>query len=122
MDMQGGTNKRSLAFEANYKWNKTVSSELMYQKIGLFDSRDAWYGKTFTPNKIGSTNMIDPTGRKGRDVGQELDFCTKWRVRKNTELSAGVSEFLAGNFIKSFVPAGKNSNQTWFYTQLSFKF
>jgi hypothetical protein len=122
MDIQGGSNKRSLALEGDYKFSPKIDTELIYTRIGLFDDRDAWYGKYFVVNKTGSTSFVDPTGKKGGDVGQELDFATKWRFQKNTELNVGASEFIPGNFVKAFIPSGHAQNQVWLYTQISYKF
>lgn len=121
-DVQGSDNAKWLSGQINYNWAPKFSTEVVYYDFFLENDRDAWMSKNFTANKTGSVTFIDPTGRKGDQVGQELDLNCKWNVAKGTEISFGAAEFIPGEFIKSFVTASNLRDQTWFFAEFGYKF
>jgi hypothetical protein len=121
-DVQGSDNVKWLSAEANYEVQPKVNVELVYYKFSLYDDRDAWMSKQFSANKSGSVSFIDPTGGKGGDVGQEIDLAAKWNYTKTTEFSAGVAEFIPGDFVKAFISSSNLRDQIWFFTEVGFKF
>jgi hypothetical protein len=121
-DVQGAENVKQLSIGAKYQARPNLSFDATFYNDALFDDRDAWFCKTFTANKTGSVTFIDPTGKKGGDVGREFDLGAKWKANKNTELCFGFADFLPGNYVKAFIPASFVTDQKWFYTSVSFKF
>jgi hypothetical protein len=121
-DYQGWSNVKELNASFNYKWSSTVNSMLKWLDFGLYDPTGGWISKSDTVNKSGSTSLIDPTGGKGSNVGQEIDFETSWALKKNATLSAGLSDFLPGNYLKAFTGSSFSKESYWFWAQLNFKF
>ena len=117
MDMQSWKNTQILSLYATYKPSPMMTVDLGYHRFGLRDAADAWYGSSGTVN----SGLVDPTGRSGREVGQELDLQVAYNPTPKIGLLAGASVFNPGRFVRSI--RGKNSTDlTWLFAQVSFRF
>jgi hypothetical protein len=121
-DVQGWSNMEELAAQVGYQIPRGSLIELSYHRFWLYSAEDAWYNKNDLVNSSGATKFYDPSGKYGRDVGQEVDLDSSWSVEKSTVFSIGAAAFVPGSFVKSFLPAGQVRNQYWFYSQLNIRF
>jgi hypothetical protein len=80
-------------------WKK-VEFSLEYHYFLLAQEKDAWYSSKGLPARQ------DPTGRSGRDLGQEVDLIAGWKVRSDLELLVGYSHFFPAGFMERTGPAG----------------
>jgi hypothetical protein len=60
----------------------------------------------------------DPTGRAGRNVGNELDLWTNFHVAQNQDIWIGWSKLYEGSFLKK---TGFGPSPELFYLQYSFR-
>ncbi len=122
MDMTGLRNLQNVSFGVDYKPNKKLDLQLMYNYSQLFDKKDGWYGAGGSLNKTSSGgNYLDATGNSGRFLGHELDLTGNYQLNKELQLNFGMGLFLPGTFVKSF-QGGSHANQTWFYVGVTGKF
>lgn len=119
MDMIGWKNMQEFAVGVEHRFNKATTGKLAYRRFTLQDSRDAWYGPGGSPNRWGGGDFVDPTGRSGRNLGQEIDLEFTHRPSGNWSFSAGVGVFLPGSFVENV--SGKRDRQWWGYVQATFK-
>lgn len=117
MDMQSWKNSQVLSFYATYRPTSAWTVDLGYHRFGLRDAADAWYGANGAQNG----GFLDPTGRSGREVGQEFDLQVAYNPTAKLGFLAGASVFQPGRFIRSI--RGQNATeQTWLFAQVSYKF
>jgi hypothetical protein len=121
-DLQGWSNMGEIDVETSYKVNPKLSLTAEYHHFWLHDASDAWYGNSGAVNKFGSSTYIDPTGAKGKDVGQELSLDATYVVNKHATVMAGVSQFQPGHFVEAFVTTGRVVKQFWGYALVNVKF
>jgi len=117
MDMQSWKNTQILSLYATYKPSASWTVDLGYHRFGLRDAADAWYGSSGTVNG----GLVDPTGRSGREVGQELDLQVAYNPTAKLGFLAGVSTFNPGRFVRS-IRGANATDQTWLFAQVSFRF
>jgi hypothetical protein len=79
----------------------------------LASARDALY------NASGQAIHIDPTGRSGTHVGNELDFYTNFHLSMHQDVLVGYSHLFLGDYLQK---AGIRPAPDLFYLQYSFKF
>lgn len=79
----------------------------------LADASDAWYNAAGTPLRR------DPSGRGGRNVGNELDITLSWKLDLHSSLLIGWSHFWDAGFTQA---TGPSENADLFYVQYAFKF
>lgn len=117
MDLQDWKNSQVLSLFVHYRPRPDVLIEFGYHRFGLRDASDAWYGSGGLPNG----GFVDPTGSKGRDVGDELDLQVDYSVNSKLSVMVGASVFRPGNFIRGF--RGKDTtNQNWLFVQASYRY
>ncbi len=88
-----------------------------YYNFQLASARDG----LFTAG--GALERIDPTGRAGRNVGNELDIALSIFMNPNTEWQFGVAHLWAGSFIqRTAATPSQADDSNFFYTQLTVKF
>lgn len=122
MDLTGMRNLVHFGAGFDYKPNPRLDLQLMYSYQQLYDKKDGWYGAGGLLNKtVGGAKYIDPTGKSGRVIGQELDLTGNYQLTKELQLNFGMSVFQPGSFVKAF-QGGKHTNQTWFYFGVTGKF
>jgi len=117
MDLQGWKNSQVMSFVVNFRPQSDVGVDLGYHRFGLRDASDAWYGAGGLPNG----GFVDPTGSKGRDVGDEFDLQADFTINPKVSVMVGASTFRAGNFIRGF--RGKDTaNQNWLFVQATYRY
>jgi hypothetical protein len=120
MDLQGWRNMQELSFGIDHTLRKGLAARLEWHGFGLRDSQDAWYGAAGAPNRWSGGVFRDATGAAGREVGSELDLELTWTANAKTNVSAGISSFNPGRFVRTLRGAG--DRQTWGYVQAQFRF
>jgi hypothetical protein len=93
--------------------SKRINLLLWYHHFELASARDALY------NAGGIPIRVDPTGRAGTDVGDEIDVLINLIVNPNTDFQIGYSHFFPGSFLERTGP-GEDAN--FFYSQFTFRF
>jgi hypothetical protein len=121
MEMQGWRNMKELAFDLTYAPDAKLNVGLQYHFFQLYDAKDGWYGAGGSLNKRVGGSYIDPTGSRGRDVGQEIELCGTYAISKNHVLQFGVAKFMPGAFVKSF-NGSATKDQYWCYFGITSKF
>ena len=122
MDVTGLRNLQHISVGLDFKPNKKLDMQLMYNYLQLFDKKDGWYGASGSINKTATNaSYLDATGASGRELGQEIDLVGNYQLNKELQLNFGMGTFLPGSFVKSF-QGGNHRNQTWFYIGMTGKF
>jgi hypothetical protein len=91
------------------KWITVVFQNHVFR---LDSAKDALY------NAAGVPIRIDPTGKAGTDVGDEIDFTTNFHLSRHQDILIGYSQLFSGSFIKQ---TGNSGNPELFYAQYSFR-
>lgn len=78
----------------------------------LASARDALY------NSSGTALFVDPTGRSGNHVGNEIDFYTNIHLSKRQDVLIGYSHLFVGQFLQA---AGTTAAPNLIYVQYSVK-
>jgi hypothetical protein len=112
LDLVGRMNIEDINFEAVAWPTKWVTCCAQYHLFRLDASRDALYGPA------SQVIRVDPTGRAGRDVGNELDLWTNFHVAQNQDIWIGWSKLYEGSFLKK---TGFGPSPELFYLQYSFR-
>ena len=86
-----------------------------YHCFQLDKERDALY------NAGGVAIRRDPTGRAGRDVGQELDWVVNFHLSAHSDLLTGYSRLWGGSFLKQTATDKLAADADLFYVQYSFR-
>ncbi|HEY0866961.1 MAG TPA: alginate export family protein [Fimbriimonas sp.] len=120
MDLQGWKNMNEIALGVDYKPRADVTLKASWHKFTLRDSSDAWYGAGGGPNRFGANLFVDPTGRSGRDTGEEFDLEGVWNAAKSLTLSGGIAVFEPGAFVKNV--SGSSDRQVWGFLQAQYRF
>jgi hypothetical protein len=112
LDLVGRQNIEDLNFQAVAWPAKWVTCCAQYHLFRLDSARDALYG---TASQV---VRVDPTGRAGRDVGNELDLWTNFHLTQNQDVWVGWSKLYEGSFLKK---TGLGPSPELFYLQYSFR-
>jgi alginate export protein len=112
-DLQGWRNMNAVkgTLTASPRPGHFVSADFL--RFRLLDARGAW------KDDAGEVLGQDPTGRSGREIGDELDLLYRFPVRKDLTVLLGYSAFLPGRFAES---VGRTKTQSYVYSQVLFKF
>jgi hypothetical protein len=95
---------------------KWITAGIQNHRFELVSSRDALY------NAGGVALRRDPTGRAGRDVGDEIDVFANFHLTTHQDLLIGFSELFEGSFLQQTNPAGNPvGSPELYYVQYSFK-
>ena len=89
-----------------------ITTQVQYHIFRLDEAKDALYGASGVPLRI------DPTGKAGTNVGQEIDLLTNFHLSKHTDFLLGYSHLFAGDFIKQ---TGNGRDVDYLYAQWSFR-
>lgn len=92
---------------------KKVKATVAYHAFWLSENEDALY------NAGGAPGRRDPTGKSGKEVGDELDLTLVWKMSVHEKLLLGYSHLWEGNFIRA---TGASQDADLFYVQYQFKF
>ncbi|MCW5943256.1 MAG: alginate export family protein [Fimbriimonadaceae bacterium] len=117
MDMQGLRNTVHVGAWVDRKLSRDASARVELHRFWLYDAGDAWYSAAGGPN----AGFKDATGKRGKDVGWELDLTGSLVLGKDRTLALGVAAFLPGDFTKSFA-TGASRTQYWAYAMVSARF
>jgi hypothetical protein len=112
LDLVGRQNIEDLNFEAVVWPMKWITCCAQYHMFRLDAARDAMYGPA------SQVIRVDPTGRAGRDVGNELDLWTNFHLSQNQDIWVGYSKLYEGSFLKK---TGPGPSPELFYVQYSFR-
>ncbi len=112
LDQVGRQNIQDLNLHLNYYPTRWVTGVIQYHRYWLAEAQDALY------NAGGRVVRQDPTGRAGRDVGQEIDVFWNIHVTAHQDLWVGYSKLFAGDFIER---TGSSDSPELFYLQYSFR-
>lgn len=116
MDFVGRQNIEDWNARLTVSPHKKVDLVFWYHVFNLQQPTDALY------NAGGIPIRHDPTGAAGRDVGQELDFLVKFKLRPRSDLICGYSHLWAGDFLRATTPAGTRLGEDFYYTQFTVRF
>lgn len=96
---------------------KWLTLNTQFHSFQLANKRDALY------NKAGNVSRFDPTGRAGRDVGQELDLIANFHVSKHADILLGYAHLYAGEFIKKTAPVAQKDgfDTSLFFLQANYR-
>lgn len=117
MDAVGRQNIIDPNVNLKFFLGKRANLSFWFHDFHLASARDALYNGGGTPIRI------DPTGKAGRYVGNELDIVLNFYVNPNTDWQIGLSEFWVGRFVKATAKdPSQAENASFFYTQFTFRF
>jgi hypothetical protein len=116
-DLIGRQNIQDLNFHMYLYPTKWITFWTQYHIFQLANARDALY------NTAGNVSRFDPTGRAGRNVGQELDFIVNFHLTNHSDVMAGYSHLFAGSFIRNTAPAGQRDgfDSSTFFVMYNYK-
>jgi hypothetical protein len=89
-----------------------ITAYMQYHIFRLDSPKDALY------NAAGAPIRIDPTGKAGTDVGEELDFVVNFHLTNHQDVLLGYSHLFQGDFIRQTGPAG---SPDFTYVQYSYR-
>jgi hypothetical protein len=112
LDLVGRQNIQDLNLELNYYPTKWITGQVQYHRFWLAQPEDALYSAG------GKIERQDPTGRAGRDVGQEIDLLWNFHMTAHQDVLVGYSKLFAGDFIKR---TGNPDSPELFYVQYSYR-
>ena len=121
IDMVGWKNVRDLGLGFRYDPDKATSVKLQFHAFGLDSARDAWYGAGGGPNRRPGGVFRDPTGAKGRDLGDEFDVDAARNLNARQTVRAGLGVFRPGRFVRAF-NGSATRDQVWGYVQWGYRF
>ena len=112
-DLQGWRNMQALRATLFVAPRPGQQLSVDVLRFRLAEARGAW------KDDAGELLGQDPTGRSGRDVGDELDLLYRFPVRKDLTVLLGYSAFFPGRFAES---VGRRGTHSFGYAQLWLKF
>jgi hypothetical protein len=121
MDMQGWENMKQLELGVQFTPDKKLDIGFQWHALELYDAKDAWYDYAGSINAGPGGNYIDPTGAKGKDIGQVLDLTGTYWLNRDLQLQFGLASFLPGGFIKAF-NGSETCNEYWAYFGITAKY
>ncbi|MBO0700584.1 MAG: alginate export family protein, partial [Zavarzinella sp.] len=99
IDLVGRQNIEDLNFQVAAYPDDWVTVVAQYHHFRLAEARDFLY------NAAGLPTRRSPTGRAGRDVGQEIDLAVNFHLTPHQDVLVGYSKLFAGDFIRATGPA-----------------
>jgi hypothetical protein len=85
---------------------KWITTNLQYHIFQLASASDALY------NAGGAPIRFDPTGKAGRDVGQELDFIVNFHLTRHQDVLFAYGHLFFGDYMKKTGP-GTSAESCW---------
>ncbi len=85
------------------------------------DTGYSWYKLDSATDRWGAgNNLVDATGRSGRDLGEEWDIRVRFPVVDKVSANVGYAYFKGGDFIKnSPATLGRKDTSNFFYVELT---
>lgn len=112
LDLVGRQNIQDLNAHLYFYPANWITVNLQFHHFELVSRRDALY------NAAGAALRRDPTGRSGRDVGDELDLILNFHLGRRSDLMVGYSQLWSGGFIDRTGPA---VNPSLFHVMYNFR-
>jgi Alginate export len=112
-DVQGWRNMQALRATLSLAPRPGQMLSVDVLRFRLREARGAW------KDDAGEVLGQDPTGRSGREIGDELDLLYRLPVRKELTCLLGYSAFFPGHFAES---VGRRGTHSYGYVQALFKF
>jgi Alginate export len=112
IDDVGRQNIQDLNLDLNYFPTNWITGQIQFHQFWLAQPEDALY------NAGGKILRQDPTGRAGRDVGQEIDLLWNFHMTTHQDILVGYSKLFAGEFIKK---TGNPESPELFYLQYTYR-
>lgn len=106
LDLVARQNIQDVNFHLYLYPTKWITFNTQYHIFHLANARDALYGPAGAPLRF------DPTGRAGRDVGQELDLIMNFHVGTHQDILVAYSHMWAGRFLERTGP-GRDPETFW---------
>jgi hypothetical protein len=116
MDLVARQNIRDLNFLLTSTPTAKLKLLTWFHVFELDQAKDSLY------NAQGLAIRTDPTGRAGRNVGQEIDLTAQYQINPRADVLFGYSHFFAGSFITATNPKGVSGNADFYYSQWSYRF
>jgi hypothetical protein len=113
LDLVGRQNIEDFNMQLVFFPTTWITQGIQYHMFRLESAKDALY------NSAGNAIRVDPTGRAGSNVGDELDVFTNFHLTFHQDILAGYSYLWQGNFLKATGPGIGNPQLV--YVQWSFK-
>ena len=112
LDLVGRQNIEDLNMQMCINPTNWITCQAQGHFFYLVDAKDALY------NAAGNATRIDPTGKAGYHVGNEIDLTTNFHISQHQDVLVGYSHLYAGEFIQR---TGNPQSPDLFYLQYSFK-
>jgi hypothetical protein len=106
MDFVGRQNIQDFNLQAWLYPTPWITLWPQYHLFALASATDALYGPGGAPLRF------DPTGKAGRNVGQEVDLVVNFHITRQQDISAMYGHLFFGNFLKSTGP-GNGAETCW---------
>ena len=103
IDYIGRQNIMDLNFHGYIYPANWITLNAQLHLLELSSRTDALY------NAAGAVLRYDPTGKAGREVGQELTFVANFHLTPRQDIFVAYSHLFFGDFLKNTVPAGTSS-------------
>lgn len=120
-DLCGWRNVTMVGLTAKRKLQRRVDASLTYFRYGLWSAEDAWFSGVGKVNKGPNGVFQDPSGKSGRELGDEVGLEVKWVADSHFTYSAGAAIFHPGHFVEVQEP-GRTKDQVYGYLMANYRF
>lgn len=94
---------------------KWLTLWLQYHHFWLAASQDALY------NPPGNAIRRDPSGKAGRDVGQEVDFVANFHLSRHADIITGYSYLFGGEFLQKTAKSLGAVDNSMYFLQFNYR-
>jgi hypothetical protein len=116
LDLVGRQNIHDINVHLNFYPTPWITCIAQLHNFFLASPRDALYSAGGVPLRV------DPTGKAGTDVGQEIDLVANFHLDNHQDVLVGWSHLFAGDFIHDTAKTAQMArNPNLFYLQYSFR-
>jgi hypothetical protein len=112
IDVVGRQNINDISAQVSFFPTKWITTWVQYHIFRLDSPRDALYSAGGLPLRL------DPTGRAGTDVGDEIDYLINFHLTKHQDLFLSYSHLYAGQFLRA---TGSPRSPDYLYLQYSYR-
>ena len=104
-------NLRDSEVDFSLRPHRAVAVNAEYHHFALDQPKDAWYTTGLQAQRR------DPSGRSGKNLGDEVDFRLTWTLRKRLDIMAGYGRFFPGPFVAA---TGRAAAANWYSLQTAY--
>ena len=115
VDQVGRQNVHDLNAHLYLYPSKYVTTWLQFHSLWLADRADALY------NAAGVPTRIDPSGRSGSHIGEEIDTVVNIHLSRHADLLTGYSYLFGGEFLANTAGSTRGRNAGFFFAQIGFR-